>query len=85
VETLSNAAKVFILKLLIFTSESLEAARGLDEIRKSTPAGANKVSIPQYHGRAAQDGYHLLALIPSLQAFPTLVMGTATKKQNHAF
>jgi hypothetical protein len=37
--------------ILIFTTESLEAARGMDEIRKSTPAGANKVSIPQYHGR----------------------------------
>ncbi|KAE7997756.1 hypothetical protein FH972_002360 [Carpinus fangiana] len=44
--TLSNAAKVFILiVLLIFSTESLEAARPMDDMMKSTPAGANKVSI----------------------------------------
>jgi hypothetical protein len=53
-ETVSNAAKVFILVLLIFTTDSLEAAAArppLDDM-KSTPGDhADKVSFPEDHGR----------------------------------
>jgi hypothetical protein len=52
-ETVSNAAKVFILVLLIFTTDSLEAdARPLDDMKSTTPGDLpNKVSFPEDHGR----------------------------------
>ncbi|GLT53516.1 hypothetical protein SLA2020_267820 [Shorea laevis] len=49
-ETFPNAAKVFILVLLIFTTDSLEAARHLNEM-KSTPAATSQVSFTQDRGR----------------------------------
>ncbi len=54
-ETVSNAAKVFILVLLIFTTDSLEAAAArppLDDMKSTTPGDLpNKVSFPEDHGR----------------------------------